>query len=236
MLKLLIPLFILSYSCKESNLTNNKSETISKNTTNKIVQKEKNCGYNNEVSNLGIGLIIAPEEFEVYNDSLLINKYGKWNMYEDDINLCPKFFKPDYGIIQFVCIKETEKSYQILINFSDVKFLPKSKKYNFITWESYITQSFGVKRNMSNIKNSLKINPNKNSNNIEIPKGQELFCPIEIKGDWLRVTYDCFYNNQDNKYEGEHCKNYIENCQNPITGWLKWKKENNLLIDIFLMP
>lgn len=47
MLKLLIPLFILSYSCKESNLKNNKSETISKKTTNKIAQKEKSCGDSN---------------------------------------------------------------------------------------------------------------------------------------------------------------------------------------------
>jgi hypothetical protein len=60
--------------------------------------------------------------------------------------------------------------------------------------------------------------------------------PLEVKGEWVKVTYDCFYNDENNAFEGEPCHTYIDKCQNPVVGWLKWKQDNKILIDIFLMP
>lgn len=204
--------------------------------------QDQNCGYDNQVASLGIGLIIVPSTFEIYNDSLLSDKIASVDTYEaSQINLCSKFFKPDYGIMHFVCISKSEKAYKILVNFSDVKYLPNIKNYDFKTWDEYISQSFGIRRCTNDSGEipqnyTLRIKPEDNADTLAIPKGHELFCPMEIKGDWIKVKYDCFYNAENNSHEGDPCYKYIDKCKNPLIGWLRWRRENHLIIDIFLMP
>ncbi|MEA5406066.1 hypothetical protein VB776_24215 [Arcicella sp. DC2W] len=228
---------------KIDTIDNPSVDTFSTQPINKQIYLDNNCSYDNQVSSLGIGLIIAPSKFEIYNDSLLSDKIASWDMYEDEskMNLCSKFFKPDYGIMHFVCIAKSEKAYKVLVNFSDIKYLPKTKNYEFKTWDEYISQSFGIRRLTNDNgdiskKITLRIKPVDNSDTLASPLGLELFCPMEIKGDWIKVRYDCFYNDENNSYEGEPCHNYIDKCKNPLTGWLRWRQENHLLIDIFLMP
>ncbi len=209
----------------------------------KLTKLEYNCSYDNEVSSLGNGLIIAPAKFDLYNDSLLNNKYASWDMYEDEtrINLCSKFFKPDYGIMHFVCIAKSDKAYKVIINASDTKYFPKTKSYDFKTWDEYILQSYGIRRLTANTGEisailPLRIAPKDNADTLAIPQGYEMFCPMDIKGDWVKVKYDCFYNDENSLHEGEPCHDFIDQCKNPLTGWLRWRQENKLLIDIFLMP
>lgn len=203
----------------------------------------EDCSYDNEVSSLGNGLILAPAKFDIYNDSLLTNKYASWDMYEDAarINICSKFFKPDYGIMHFVCLSKSQKAYKVLINASDIKYFPKTKSYDFKTWDEYILQSYGIRRLTSSTGDisaisPLRIAPRDNTDTLAIPPGYEMFCPIEIEGDWVKVKYDCFYNDENSLHEGEPCYDFIDQCKNPLTGWLRWRQANKLLIDIFLMP
>ena len=84
--------------------------------------------------------------------------------------------------------------------------------------------------------NALRKLPTDSADAISLPPGHEMFCPMEVQGDWLKVQYDCFYNDEDNKYEGQPCHNYIGKCTEALTGWLRWRKDNKLLVDIFLMP
>ena len=203
------------------------------------------CLYDNLTSSLGIGLIIPPTKFEIFRDSLIQNKLISCNMdsvvYLSKINICSKYYKPDYGIMHFVCLKENKVSYEILVNHSTIRYLPKSKQYTFLTWNDYILQSYGIRRLTDengdiSAELPLRKQPNNNSDTISIPKGLEMFCPLEIRGDWVKVQYDCFYNNENNPYEGEPCHNFINKCKAPLTGWLKWRNNNHVLIDIFLMP
>jgi hypothetical protein len=217
------------------------SATISKDTAeNKaIASAEQACSYENATSDLGIGIMIAPTTFEIFEDASLTKKRSTINMYEDEgkINFCSMFFKPDYGIMHFACLENGKNSYKVLTGFSDQKFLPKQKGYEFKTWEKYILESFGVRRKLEiTPMQSLKESPNENSKDLEIPDEHELFCPMALKGDWIQVKYDCFYNLESNEHEGEPCHNYIDKCDKPLTGWIKWKNKNDLLIDIFLMP
>lgn len=203
----------------------------------------QNCAYENDISDLGTGLIIVPSTFEIYEDSLLTRKTLTINMHEEagKIKVYSFFFKPDYGIMHFICLNENANSYKILTGFSDIKYLPKKDNYEYVTWQNYILQSYGVRRSTDEshtqtTKQPLKTNPTENSKNLNIPNKYEMFCPLEIKGDYLKVKYDCFYNIENNPNEGEPCNKYIDKCENPVTGWIKWKKRNKLLIDIFLMP
>lgn len=198
------------------------------------------CEYDNPVSTLGIGVVKVPANFTLFNDSSLVDEYASHDMYAESekINLCSKFFKPDYGIMHFACVKITSKSYKILVNYSDFKYVSKTQGYEFSTWNKYILESYGMRRKYGSSASAqpLRTESNDKASLVVIPDGQELFCPIELKGNWVNVTYDCFYNTENTTHEGEPCHDYIKQCNSPITGWLRWKKDNDLLIDIFLLP
>jgi len=142
----------------------------------------------------------------------LTDKWADVDMYSEEIekNICSKFFKPDYGIMHFVVLENSEKSYKVLSSYSSEKYLPKTKDYGFKTWNDYILESFGVRRLLENTNtveesNLLRATPSDNSQSIRIPEGHEMFCTIEIQGDWVKVKYDCFYNQVDKPHEGQPC-------------------------------
>lgn len=209
------------------------------------------CGGENLTADLGIGIVYvdsgdsSPEDavIKIYNDSTLKDQYVAWHYYEEERPskaACPKYYYPDYAIFNFVCLNKTEKYYKILINYDQVKYLPRIKEYQFVTWEDYILRSFGIHRlspreNKSIAYQPVRVKPMEQSDSIKLPTGYELLCPDEIKGDWVKVRYDCFYAKNDT-YEGQPCHDYIDKCNNPLTGWLKWKEGNKVLIGIYLMP
>jgi hypothetical protein len=103
-------------------------------------------------------------------------------------------------------------------------------------------QSFGIRRKTDETDENekplttLRQSPTDSAAAISLPAGHEMFCAMEVQGDWLKVQYDCFYNDEDSKYEGQPCHNYIGKCSDAASGWLRWRKDNKLLVDIFLMP
>jgi hypothetical protein len=209
--------------------------------TDKSTPVGQNCAYKNDVSDVGKGLIIAPARFELFHDSLLTNKYLTVDVYNDfelgDPNFCPMYYKPDYGIMHFVCIEETTNSYKVLTGVSEYKFLPKTNDYKFRNWEEYILESYGIRRGIEPAwKQPIRVKPLESSKEIEIPEGLENLCPLELEGDWVKVKYDCFYNSESNEYEGEPCYEYIDKCDDSAVGWIKWREKNVILIDIFLLP
>src|SRR5205085_2579592 len=158
---------------------------------------------------------------EIFNDSLLKDSYVRWNYYEEEEPkkpMCPKYFFKEPFIFHFVYLKETVKSYQILINNNEVKYLPKIKENVPTSWEDYILNSMGIGK-LSNAKGEkdseqpFRKAPSENAPIIEFPTEVELFCPMEIKGDWVKVQYDCFYAQQNNKFEGQPCHDYISKCK-----------------------
>ncbi|GAA4310615.1 hypothetical protein [Nibribacter koreensis] len=254
-------LFILLFcfviaSCRQSEkapLTQEQPISVSESTYKEyeVLLKEEaqttntDCQDENETPTLGIGLVSAPAIFELFHDSLLTKRYVRWNTDSSETPsnvVCSKFYFPDYSIFHFVCLQETSRYYKVLANADQVKYFPKTKDYRFETWEEYILNSFGIRRKTGDLastntyKQEVKQAPNKSSKSIEIPKGHEMFCPQEVTGDWVKVTYDCFYNKERNPYEGEPCHTFIQKCKEPVTGWLKWREGNQVLIDILLMP
>lgn len=202
------------------------------------------CGLDNDVSSLGIGMVIVPLKFSLYDDSLLSGDPLLVDMYEkyDKLNnVCSCVFDPEYGLMHFACTGKTNRAYRVLINYSQVKWLPRQKDYQFKSWEQYIESAFGIRRKTTADSTRTPIglvrkDPTDEADSVSIPAGQELFCPLQVKGDWVKVQYDCFYNSDNNPYDGQPCRNYINKCPNPITGWLRWRQDNKQLIDIFLMP
>lgn len=205
------------------------------------------CEYSNSTTELGIGLVEYDNYnhrtpiFEVFNDPELTDKFCSWNIYDEsnESPFCAKFHKPDYGIVQVVVLDSLDKSYKVLVNEQDIKYVPKSINYVFWSWEEYLTESHGIRRKIENIdfKNQhVRQQPNNSAEPVKLPDEKfELFCVLEVKGDWIQVKYDCFYNTTQNPHEGMPCSTYIDECTNSATGWIRWRIGNEITIDIFLM-
>ena len=194
------------------------------------------CSYENPVSELGQGLVIGGLRFSVYRDAALAEL-----MFNVDLSsgktpagFCPKFLKSDYGIAHLICLEASQHHYKVLVDSSRMAYLPKVAG-NFVTWEEYIVGSMGIRRK-DNDTQQLKVAPDDGAANREVPAGHELFCAMEMKDDWVRVTYDCHYNLEENPYEGMPCHEYIDKCTDPLTGWLRWKEGSKVRVDVFLFP
>ncbi|WP_196890193.1 hypothetical protein [Aureivirga sp. CE67] len=228
----LIVLFVVTiFSCKKT-VRKNIVETENKNESSKeLVDYE--CTYDNKVNSLGKGLVILPTSFEIYKDSLLLDKQFDLDMYADEVELCSKYHKPDYGIMQLVCLEETDKSYKVIVNHVDIKYVPKTEEYIFVRWNDYIMNSFGIRRKDKN--QPIYIEANKNSEKLDLPTGLESLCPLEVKNDWVKVRWDCFYNDQDGvNEERQSCHDYTKKCGDSMTGWLKWRTDSEINIGIFI--
>jgi hypothetical protein len=238
-MKNIILLFIivaLFASCQSKTA---KKETLAEKVLSKIATDTTHeAMYDNPVNSLGIGLIKAPQKFDIYDDSLLTKKYQSVSMTDAKFGITPKYFKPDYGIMHFVCISQNAKAYKVLVNRTTEKYLPKTKGYDFITWGNYITSSTGI-RTLYNeggktaLLQQLQTEPDGKGKPMPGTEKYEMFCPMQVKGDWVQVQFDCFYNTDNNKHEGEPCHKYISQCKSPVKGWLQWRKDEKVLIDIF---
>lgn len=205
---------------------------------------ENVCGYENLTATLGKGLVMVSFESEplvIYNDSLLQNKYVSWSNAEGNPSkpVCSKYYKPGYGFLHFIYLKETAKSYQIINGYDEIKYLPKEKTKEAISWEKYLLRSYGIAKHYESnkrLEQPFRKDPSEKAAIADFPKDAEQLCPLEIKGDWVKVQYNCFFDQADNKYEGKPCHDYIAKCKPAQSGWMKWKENNKILIDIYLMP
>ena len=197
------------------------------------------CEYENPTATLGLGLVILPDEFILYEDSALTKVFCERIMF-NEVNvrpeICAKFCKPEYSIMHLVCVNMNENSYSVLIDSSTVAYAPRNDQYTFNQWGEYITSSLGIRRKPEFMKdNPLKPEPTSKGKSISLPKGNESLCAMEVKGDWVKVKYDCFQTKDNNEYLGEPCVLYISLCETQV-GWIKWRDEETLLIDLFLIP
>ena len=202
------------------------------------------CEYENQTETLGIGLVeydnYKQPVIKLFNDSLLQNTFYSWTLYSDfSPPFCTKYFKPDYGIASIVVLDSTLVSFKVLVNETDIKYLPNSLDYVFWTWEEYLLESHGVRRKIQNsdLKNqAIRNEPNSTSSIIVLPNDRlELLCVLEVKGDWIKIKYDCFYNQSKNPNEGVPCSTYINDCEDSSSGWLLWRNNSKILVDIFTM-
>jgi hypothetical protein len=212
----------LCYQCENDKPT---TQTVAIQTDTLLTATEsQGCGYENEVADLGIGLIIPDSAFQIFEDSLLQHKKGSYvldNVREKD-GICPLFYKPDYGVLTYVCISKNKKYYTIIINEKEVKYMPIANGNTFITWHDYI-----LKYSIRSQSNAFLTAPNDNAETVSIDKeGTDSFCPIAVKGDWVQVQYDC---NDDM----DSCKKrYLNTCKPAQKGWIRWRKGNKLLVSI----
>lgn len=126
-------------------------------------------------------------------------------------------FHRDYFLLGLKCVGEDKGRYEVIVNEETglKKFVAKGDPtLKFETWEAHITGAFAVSFNRE--ENPLRDGPKGKVKNADLPE-DVTFHPVQINGEWLRVSWD------SSKQAGKNDK----------SGWVKWKENNKILVELF---
>jgi hypothetical protein len=171
------------------------------------------------------GLIVLSEKYgkddaiRIYNDDGSI-WYEFTFYYEargEKFNEIPDFapfaFHADYFTLALKCVGEEKDRYEVVVNEESGlrKFVKKAERsLRFQDWEQHVMKAFSV--GFDSKSNPLHAEPGKPAQNVELPE-DTTFHPVEIKGQWLKV-----------RWESEGVTD---------SGWIKWKGDDQLFVELF---
>jgi len=184
-------------------------------------------GQNRQPKELGIGFAIADNPYlyedmshpkDIFTDSRLTTKIQTDKIF-------PFFYKPDYGLYHFICLEKNDEYYKILINDTEIGFIPNNQSYIFKSWET-ILMNASVER-IDN-KNLIRANPTESDKEIITNDCQyedlKVTDVIERKGDfWIAISF------------ATDCEPYPKKDAKKKIGWIKWRDLNTLLVRIQLL-
>ncbi len=182
---------------------------------------------------LGLGIVAIKDTYDesrivtVYKGEDLKTKIEDFSLYGQLKNVSPYYFKPDYGLCYFVCLEKTKDYFKILINDKEEGFLKNDNDKYFKTWESLLINATVERLDIK--ANPLKTDPTKNGETITLQHDTvdrlQVIDVIEIKGEhWIKVQYS--------KSGKVPCDKGTTDCGE---GWIKWKSEDKLLVNILLL-
>ncbi|MDR1876287.1 MAG: hypothetical protein LBQ84_01540 [Flavobacteriaceae bacterium] len=139
-----ISLFVLLLNCFICTNCQNKQHTAN--------DKSNSCGFqNDDVIDLGIGIAVwdydCDKNIVIFNDSLLTKKTYDFNVCNNNKNdVCPLFYKPDYGIYHFIVTKLSTKWYEIIYNADKKGYISANSVFQFVDWHTFlIDYSTGIR-------------------------------------------------------------------------------------------
>lgn len=209
---------------------NQNTQKSEETTPNANIQTEK---HSNKITETDIknslGLIVLSENYgendfiRIYNqDGSLWYRFtyyydgsdGKFEYYNEEFVVFS--FHPDYFILGLRCVGEDKNYYHVIVNEETglKKFVKKSDtNLKLESWEQYVLNSLAIEFN--NEQNPLREEPGGQLISVDIKETLN-FHAEEIKGEWLKVSW---YDNDDREQE-------------PKFGWVKWKKDQKIIINL----
>ena len=149
---------------------------------------------------------INNESFDVIEDE---------HLYKEKIKV--ESFFPEYGLFIIKSKSASSGFYEVQIN--NKNYFIKSNEYgdlvSFKLDKQYVLNAYPNPTK----ENPLRVNPDESSDIISNYEDYT-FVSVEIKGDWLKVRDD------KDCYPGE------TPSEKDITGWVRWKKDGKIIIDI----
>lgn len=171
----------------------------------------------------GIGIITfnntlhPTKSIDLYNEDFsLFNSFQPKNSLNDTTQFSFLALNSETGYIEIRCIKETDNHYYVVTNenIRTVHIINKSDLFKLEYWEEYILNSSTIcQRNeiFDSINSSVKLRPE-----------NDILKPAKIEGEWLMLQWDANFNKFDT----------LEDIQN---GWVRWKKNDSVLIKVIYL-
>lgn len=183
-------------------------------------------GQQDFAEDCGIGLTMVADPF-LYDDMSIPTSLSRTRALEGDWvpeEYSPFFFKPDYGLYHFVCLEKTDTYYKVLVNESEIGYFPSNAEFVFRTWESTLMNAV-VERITAD--NPLLSECDSESAIVEFNCETERFTVedvLEKDGEyWLYVSFD------------PNCSVYPDASTPLEYGWIKWKENGVLLVNLMLL-
>jgi len=129
-------------------------------------------------------------------------------------NIIPVYNSIDYGWYCFVCTDSNTDFYEIAINETERKYIKKDKNIIYYTWERFFDSVFTINPTE---ENPLRESPSNDAEIIDIyandwnwDEPDDYYQKVEMKDEWLHLKYE----------------------KSGIEGWLRWRKGNDVIVDI----
>lgn len=200
------------------------------------ITREASTGVREEFDNIGnvMGLIALNERrygkedfIHFFNeDGSLWYKFtyyydesdGKFEYANDDFR--PFAFHIDYFLLALKCVGKEKGRYEVIVN--EETGLRKYVKADdptlkFQTWEEHLLHVFAI--NFNREDNPVLESPQGQVKNAAL-SDKSLFHPVEVKEEWLKVNWDPAYKAGNKGPQS-------------ATGWIRWKKGERLLVELF---
>ena len=198
------------FSCAETS-----SQSDSKNRSNS--NAKSHIDSNIKAAQLDSINVVALSENYILESIELYNADGSlWKSFKFDDDFVDKDLKP-FSIkseslnLVFRCLGRKGEYYEVVVNEdkNDIKYIKAGIKYfNYQTWKEHIVKLFAV--DFDEKTNPIRKEPKENAAIISYD-GVEFYHPIEIKGNWLKISDD-----------------------NDKIGWIQWiDKKDNLLLQFY---
>lgn len=149
---------------------------------------------------------------EFFNDKS-INSWNIKNLENHKDWLVPESMWLDYGQFRFRCKTKMGNCFEIYVSDTKTMWIQNQNFTEFKNWEEYLQTMFSVERSNKNEQN-IYSRPFSKSEIIESKK--DCFKVNEMKGEWIQVE------------TADHCE-----TKRKISGWIKWKTGNDILINYF---
>ena len=166
--------------------------------------------FYNKTERLGMGLVKIEKQLIVIKNQQL-NEEIEEDMYNPK-HIVPLFFKPDYNIFYVVCIENQKAYYKVLSAMGGIYFVPKAEA-KFVSWAKFLRNTTGI-TNLNWEQNPLQEAPSEKSKMIRIKDREAIYQVISVKGDWVEIQ------NEHDVHE---------------KGWIRWRKADSLLIEVYLL-
>ena len=179
----------------------------------------------NQPSEIGLGLVnlTKPNDFRDYKmpAGLYLDEAGTMICTSNEIMAFNSV--PEVGIYDFICLEVLDRKYKVLINDTEIGYLPKNELYEFRTWEQLL-----VEKGVSRVTNDNLIHKSYSSDSEVIDH---------------RCDYDYFKVSKVIERDGEHWiqVNYWPDCKDKkdvvslmSSGYIQWQSEGKLLVTVFV--
>ncbi len=173
-------------------------------------QERLSYEFYNKTERLGIGLVKIEKQLLVIKNQQL-NKEIEEDIYNPK-HIVPLFFKPDYNIFYVVCLENQKAYYKVLSATGDIYFVSKAEA-KFVSWAEFLRNTTGI-TNLNWEQNPLQEAPSEKSKMIRIKDREAIYQVISVKGDWVEIQ------NEHDVHE---------------KGWIRWRKADSLLIEVYLL-
>ena len=133
----------------------------------------------------------------------------------------PFSFHRDYFVLALKCVGKDANRFQVVVNDSTrlTKFIRRrDDSFKFQTWKDHVLDLFAVGFDPAN--NPLRTGPGENVSTLPVPSEKVTFHPLQINGNWLKVSWNVADNTKRKNKKVKH-------------GWVKWRQNGKLLIYFF---